>query len=100
MFVCQVVDCIKALKDNPKKGSTLGSIKETIALNWPVNMKIYDSKIKKWVLKAIDSGELVLVKGKGVRGRYTVPGFKVKRKKKKKKSATKDDQKYDEVGKM
>ena len=76
----------------------MGSIKETIALNWPVNMKIYDSKIKKWILRAVDSGELILVRGKGIRGRFTVPGLKVKRKKKKK-SALKDSTKYDEVKK-
>ena len=58
----------QGVEGNPKKGSTLGAIKETIALNWPVNMKLYDAKIKKWVLKAMDSGELVLVRGKGIRG--------------------------------
>jgi hypothetical protein len=31
-----VVESIKALKDPPRKGSTLRTIKETISLNWPV----------------------------------------------------------------
>ena len=31
-----VIESIKALKDPPRKGSTLRAIKETIGLNWPV----------------------------------------------------------------
>jgi len=31
-----VIDSILALKEPPKKGSTLRTIKDTIALNWPV----------------------------------------------------------------
>ena len=63
-----------------RKGSTLGSIKETILLNWPVNMKSYDAKIKRFVEKAVDSGEIIRVKGTGFRGRFTVPGLKIRRK--------------------
>lgn len=78
-----VIDCIKALKDNPKKGSTIGAIKETIGLNWQVNMKVYDGKVKRYILKAVESGDLIQTKGKGLRGRFTVPGMKVKRRKRK-----------------
>ncbi len=31
-----VIESIKALKEPPRKGSTLRAIKETISLNWPV----------------------------------------------------------------
>ena len=31
-----VIESIMALKDPPRKGSTLRAIKETIGLNWPV----------------------------------------------------------------
>jgi hypothetical protein len=33
-----VTESIMALKDPPRKGSTLRAIKETIALNWPVKL--------------------------------------------------------------
>jgi hypothetical protein len=75
-----------------RKGSTLSSIKQTIALNWPVNMTTYASKIKKFISKAVESGELVQTKGKGFQGRFTVPGMKVKRKKKKKKVVLSDEE--------
>ncbi|XP_059088238.1 eukaryotic translation initiation factor 5B-like [Tigriopus californicus] len=90
-----IIDCIKALKDNPKKGSTLGSIKETISMNWTLNMKTYDGRIKKTLMKAIDAGEIIRVKGTGFRGRFTVPGMKVKRKKRRNK-LPKDDVDEDE----
>ena len=35
-----VIESIKALKDPPRKGSTLRTIKETIALNWPVGLYV------------------------------------------------------------
>lgn len=44
-------------------------------------MKTYDGRIKKALLKAIDAGEIVRVKGTGFRGRFTVPGMKIRRKK-------------------
>merc|ERR1712156_754849 len=42
-----VIDSIKALGANPKKGSNLRSIKTTILLNWTINMNMYKNKIKK-----------------------------------------------------
>ena len=63
-----VIRSIKALKDNPRKGSTLGAIKETIALNWPVNMNKYDSKIKKFIQCALETGELIQPKPKKRQG--------------------------------
>lgn len=67
-----------------RKGSTVGSIKETIALNWPVNMKYYDTRIKKFILKAVENGTLIQTKGKGLRGRFTVAGWKPPKKKRRK----------------
>ena len=84
-----VIESIKALKDPPKKGSTLGAIKETILLNWNVDMKWYDSKIKKFIAKSLESGDILQPKGKGFRGRFTVPGLKAKRRKKSKGSLSK-----------
>ena len=78
-----VIDSIKALKENPRKGSTLGTIKETILLNWPVDMNVYDKRIKKYILNAVETGEIIRVKGTGFRGRFTVPGMKMRRKKSK-----------------
>ncbi len=79
-----VIESIKALKDPPRKGSTLGSIKETISLNWDVNMKMYDHRIKKYITNALATGEITQPKGKGFRGRFSVPGMKQRRKKNKK----------------
>jgi hypothetical protein len=80
-----VVDSIKALGANPKKGSNLRSIKGTILLNWPINMKMYIKKIKKFNNNAIESGDITRVKGNGFNGRFTVPGLKKKKKRKTKK---------------
>ena len=57
-------------------------------------MSMYDAKIKKFILKALDRGEIIQTKGKGFRGRFTVPGLKVKKVKRKKAKLTK---KFDEV---
>jgi len=89
-----VVESIKALKDNPKKGSTLRSIKETIEMNWPINLKKYNEKIKKYITNAVETGEIIRTKGKGFSGRFTVPGMKVHRRKKKTKNGL--TKKYDE----
>lgn len=86
-----VIDSIKALGDNPKKGSSLRSIKETIEMNWALNIKSYDSKIKKFITDAIDEGKIERVKGSGFSGRFTIPGLKAKKKKK----APKLGKKYD-----
>ena len=76
-------------------GSTLGAIKETIALNWPVNMSSYDSRIKKFIERAVRMGDVIETRpGRGFRGRFTVPGLKPPKRKKK---ATKLGKKFDEV---
>ena len=79
-----VIESIKALKDPPKKGSSLRSIKETIEMNWPVNLKSYSDKIKKYIINAVETGELIRTKGKGANGKFTVPGLKNKKRKKNK----------------
>jgi len=45
-----VIESIKALKDPPRKGSTLRSIKETISLNWPVSYQLMDTYLRFWAL--------------------------------------------------
>ena len=60
-------------------------------MNWPVNMKYYDSRIKKFILKAVADGTLIQTKGKGMRGRFTVAGWKPPKKKKKKPTTSKKD---------
>ncbi len=75
-----------------RKGSTLGSIKETISLNWPVDMRLYDKKIKRYLVNALATGEVIQpenkkkAQAKGFRGRFTVPGMKAKKTKKRKKA--------------
>lgn len=91
-----VIDSIKALGDSPKKGSSLRSIKETIAMNWSVNMKSYDAKIKKFITEALDDGKIERVKGSGFSGRFTVPGLKMKKKKKSNKLGKKFDNEEEE----
>ena len=78
-----VLESIKALRDPPRRGSTLRSIRDTILLNWNVNMNSYDKKIKKFILNAVETGEITRVKGRGFSGRFTVPGMKIRRRKKK-----------------
>jgi len=85
-----VIDSIKALGDNPKKGSSLRSIKETMEMNWSLNIKSYDSKIKKFITEAIDEGKIQRVKGSGFSGRFTIPGLKAKTSKKKAKKLGKE----------
>merc|ERR1711899_222572 len=87
-----VIDSIKALGANPKKGSNLRSIKTTILLNWTINMNMYKNKIKKFIQGAIEKGEIIRVSGNGFNGRFTVPGMKMKKKKK----SNKLGKKYDE----
>jgi len=87
-----VIDSIKALGANPKKGSNLRSIKTTILLNWTINMKIYNNKIKKFIAGAIEKGDIIRVSGNGFNGRFTVPGMKMKKKKKSKKLGKKFDE--------
>lgn len=82
-----VCESIRALKDNPKKGSSFATIKETILLNWDLDMNRYNKKIKKYILEAVEDGELIRTKGKGFSGRFAIPGMKVKRPKKRKNQA-------------
>jgi len=87
-----VIDSIKALKENPRKGSSLRDIRETIEMNWTVDWGKLCDKVKKYILNAEATGEIIRVKGtknkkerKGFNGRFTVPGLKPKKKKKKEK---------------
>ena len=46
-------------------------------------MKSYDGRIKKFILKAVENGTLIRTKGQGLRGRFTVAGWKPPKKKRK-----------------
>ena len=59
---------------------------------WGINIQSYAVKIKKAVQAGIEKEFIIQTKGKGLNGRFTVPGLKV-RKKKRKNALTK---KYDE----
>jgi len=83
---------IKRLRDNPRKGSSMAAIKGFMAEEWGLIIPDYAGKIKKYVISAVASEEVIQTKGKGASGRFTVPGLKVK-KKKAKNALTK---KYDE----
>ena len=54
-------------------------------MNWPVDLKRYSDKIKKYIINAVETGELIRTKGKGASGKFTVPGLKIKKKKRKNK---------------
>ena len=88
-----VPTAIRALRDNPRKGSSLAAIKGFMAEEWGINVQTYAPKIKKYILKAVESGEVVQTKGKGASGRFTVPGLKARKKKSRSNGLTK---KYDE----
>nr|ACO12357.1 Chromobox protein homolog 5 [Lepeophtheirus salmonis] len=75
-----VIESIKALNEDPKKGSTFGAIKDTILRNWPVNMKTYNSRIKKCMASAEKSGSIIRTRGHGFNGRFTVPALRGKKK--------------------
>lgn len=87
-----VTTAINRLRDNPRKGSSLSAIKGFMAEEWGLYIPDYAPKIKKYILKAVESGEIKQTKGKGASGRFTVPGLKVK----KKKRAPKLGKKWDE----
>merc|ERR1712226_371472 len=76
-----VPTAIRALRDNPRKGSSLSAIKGFMAEEWGINVQTYAPKIKKYLLRAVESGEVVQTKGKGASGRFTVPGLKARKKK-------------------
>merc|ERR1712226_1589532 len=88
-----VPTAIRALRDNPRKGSSLSAIKGFMAEEWGINVQTYAPKIKKYLLKAVENGEVVQTKGKGAAGRFTVPGLKARKKKSRSNGLTK---KYDE----
>lgn len=87
-----VITAINRLRDNPRKGSSLSAIKGFMAEEWGLYIPDYAPKIKKFILKAVESEEIKQTKGKGASGRFTVPGLKVK----KKKRAPKFGKKWDE----
>jgi len=74
---------IKRLRDNPRKGSSIAAIKGFMAEEWGLYIQDFAPKIKKFVTAAVASGEVIQTKGKGVSGRFTVPGLKMKKKKRK-----------------
>jgi len=84
---------IKGLRENPRKGSSLAAIKSYISDNFGVNMQLYGPRIGKHILKSVENEEIKQTKGKGLNGRFTLPGMKQKKEKKKYKSLGK---KWDE----
>jgi len=87
-----IIAAIKALRDNPRKGSSLSAIKGYMGEEWGINIQSYSGKIKKAMQAGIEKEFIIQTKGKGMSGRFTVPGLKA-RKKKRKNNLTK---KYDE----
>lgn len=87
-----VVTAIRGLRANPRKGSSLAAIKGFMAEEWGISIQDYAPKIKKFILRAVASEEIVQTKGKGAAGRFTVPGMKAK----KKKAANRLTKKFDE----
>jgi len=87
-----IVTAIKRLRDNPRKGSTLASIKSFMAEEWELHIPDYTNKIKKYLLQGVESGEILQTRGKGASGRFTVPGLKVKKKRKTPKLSKKWDE--------
>ena len=76
-----VKTAIQALRDNPRKGSTPAAIKGFMAEEWGINIQTYAPRIKKYLQKGVDNGELIQTKGRGASGRFTVPGLKARKKK-------------------
>ena len=87
-----VIESIKKLRDNPRKGSSLAAIKGYMAEEWGVHIPDYVNKIKKFIIRSVQNEEIIQTKGKGASGRFTVPGMKARKKKKK----TKLTKKWDE----
>jgi len=86
-----VTTAITRLRDNPRKGSSLSAIKGFMAEEWGLYIPDYASKIKKYLLKAVENEEIKQTKGKGASGRFTLPGLKVKKKKRTQKLGRKWD---------
>lgn len=89
-----IVTAIKRLRENPRKGSSMAAIKGFMAEEWGVNIQALAPKMKKYVLDAVADGDLIQRKGKGMSGRFTVPGMKAP--KRKTKSASGLGKKWDE----
>jgi len=86
-----VTTAITRLRDNPRKGSSLSAIKGFMAEEWGLFIPDYAPKIKKYLLKAVETEEIKQTKGKGASGRFTLPGLKVKKKKRAQKLGKKWD---------
>lgn len=86
-----VTTAITRLRDNPRKGSSLSAIKGFMAEEWGLYIPDYAPKIKKYLLKAVETEEIKQTKGKGASGRFTLPGLKVKKKKRAQKLGKKWD---------
>jgi len=86
-----VIESIKKLRDNPRKGSSLAAIKGHMAEEWGLHIPDFVTKIKKFIIRSVENGEIIQTKGKGASGRFTVPGMKARKKKKKAKLSKKWD---------
>jgi len=88
-----VTTAITRMRDHPRKGSSLSAIKGFMAEEWGLYIPDYTGKIKKFILQAVENGDIIRTKGKGTSGRFTVPGLKARKKPKKIEKLTK---KWDE----
>jgi len=80
-----VPQAIKALAENPKKGSSMSSIKKYMKETWACDTKKLAPKINAFIVNAVEDGEIIRKSGSGAIGRFTLKGMKVKRKKRKQK---------------
>ena len=67
-----------------------------MAEEYGINIQHFAPKIKKYILKAVEDGDIKQTKGKGASGRFTVPGLKVKKKYKKKRLPKWEDEPEEE----
>ena len=88
-----IVTAIRRLREKPRLGSTLSAIKGFMAEEWGLYIPDYSAKIKKFLLLAVESGEIIQTRGKGASGRFTLPGLKARKSKKK---AARLSKKWDE----
>ena len=87
-----VIESIRKLRENPRKGSSLAAIKGFMAEEWGVYIPDYVSKIKKFIIRSVQNKEIIQTKGKGANGRFTVPGMKSRKRKKSSKLTKKWDE--------
>merc|ERR1711860_298259 len=88
-----VPNAIRKLNENPRKGSSLAAIKSFMRDEWGIEIKpTIATKIKNFILNAVEDGDLIQTKGKGANGRFTVKGMKRKVKKRRKKVVVSDDE--------